>query len=342
MHSGNLWEFAWQRRCNIAHPKKNVLQLSDFEPQRDTFRDEVLQGLQKSPKELPSKYFYDDVGSHLFEQICELEEYYLTRTELSILQTRLGEMAELLGPRCLLIEYGSGNSQKTRMVLDALHAPAGYVPIDISKDALRRSVAALAQVYPSLDVMPVCADYTSDFAIPTPTRLVARRVAYFPGSTIGNFDPGPARRFLKQIARVCQDGGLLIGVDLKKDFNLLHAAYNDHQGVTARFNLNLLVRINEELGADFQLDQFAHYAFYNPIEGRIEMHLASLKNQIVHIGTVEIPFKRGESIWTESSYKYTLEEFAHLAATAGFSVKQVWTDPQELFSVQYLTVNARE
>ena len=298
-----------------------------------------MQGLQDARKELPSKYFYDEVGSQLFEQICELDEYYLTRTELSILQTHMHEMVSLLGPHCLLIEYGSGSSTKVRMLLDALQEPAGYVPIEIAKDQLLRSAASLALVYPELEVLPVCADYTSDFELPLPGKPVLRRVAYFPGSTIGNFDRDPAKHFLQQIVKVCQGGGgLLIGVDLKKDFNILHRAYNDSQGVTAQFNKHLLVRMNQELDANFQLNQFEHYAFYNPGQSRIEMHLVSLKNQTVRIGESEISFKLGESIWTESSYKYTLDEFAQLAATAGFTVERVWTDPRELFSVQYLKV----
>ena len=310
--------------------------LYDFEPQRKIFLDEVLQGLQDARKELPSKYFYDDAGSHLFEQICELDEYYLTRTELSIMQASIQEIIALIGQHCLLIEYGSGSSTKIRMLLDALQDPAGYVPIDIAKEPLLRSAADLAQTYSNLEILPVCADYTSDFTLPIPKSFVSRRVAYFPGSTIGNFDREPARLFLQQIAGVCQGGGLLIGVDLKKDFNTLHRAYNDSQGVTAQFNKHLLVRMNQELDANFQLNQFGHYAFYNPGQSRIEMHLVSLKNQNACVGGQEISFKLGESIWTESSYKYTLEEFAQLAETAGFAVEKVWTDPRKLFSVQYL------
>jgi L-histidine Nalpha-methyltransferase len=292
--------------------------------------------LQDARKELPSKYFYDDVGSQLFERICELDEYYLTRTELSIMQEHIQEIVSLLGPNCLLIEYGSGTSIKTRILLDALQNPAGYVPIDIAKEQLLRSAAALATAYPALEVLPVCADYTSDFTLPSPAKPVARNIAYFPGSTIGNFDREPAKRFLQQIAKTCAGGGLLIGADLKKDFNILHRAYNDAQGVTARFNLHLLERMNQELDANFQLTQFGHYAFYNPGQSRIEMHLVSLMNQTVHIGEVEIVFKLGESIWTESSYKYTLEEFARLARATGFTVEDVWTDPRQFFSVQYL------
>ncbi|HEY4384296.1 MAG TPA: L-histidine N(alpha)-methyltransferase [Ktedonobacteraceae bacterium] len=319
-------------------PKPVTLGLYDFEPRQNTFRNDVLQGLLRARKELPSKYFYDDIGSLLFERICVQDEYYPTRTELCIMQAHADEIASILGPGCLLIEYGSGSSTKIRLLLDALHDPAGYVAIDIAKEHLLRSVSSLASAYPTLEILPVCADYTSHFDLPTPKRPVARRVAYFPGSTIGNFDRKPARHFLRQIASVCQGGGLLIGVDLKKDFNILHRAYNDAQGVTARFNLHLLERINQELDANFPLDQFSHYAFYNPDQSRIEMHLASLIHQCISIDEHEIAFKRGESIWTESSYKYTLEEFAQMAASTGFVVEHVWTDPQELFSVQYLRV----
>ncbi|GAC1360802.1 MAG: L-histidine N(alpha)-methyltransferase [Ktedonobacteraceae bacterium] len=339
MHAGNLWAFDSRKRCNILQNTENPLKLYDFEPERDTFRNEVLQGLQKPKKELLSKYFYDEVGSDLFEQICDLDEYYPTRTELNILQEYVEEMAVLFGPHCLLIEYGSGSSRKTRKLLDALQNPTAYVPIEISKELLMQTVASLAATYPSLEVLPVCADYTSAFEIPAPTGLVSRRIGYYPGSTIGNFDPEPAKHFLQQIARTCKGGGLLIGVDLKKDFNIMHRAYNDQQGLTAQFNKHLLTRINQELDANFLIQQFGHYAFYNPGESRIEMHLVSLKNQTVHIGEVEISFKLGESIWTESSYKYTLEEFAHLASMAGFTVEHVWTDARQLFSVQYLSVN---
>lgn len=298
----------------------------------------MLQGLQKPRKELPSKYFYNERGSRLFEQICLLDEYYITRTELHIMQERVQEMASLLGPNCLLIEYGSGSSAKIRMLLNALETPVGYVPIDISKELLAQAVTALASAYPGLEVLPVCADYTSAFEIPVPARRVDRRIVYYPGSTFGNFDPEVGKKFLKQIATVCQGGGLLIGLDLKKDATLLHHAYNDRQGVTEQFNKNLLVRINQELGGNFQLDQFEHYAFFNPTEGRIEMHLVSLKHQTVRIGEVEIFFALGESIWTENSYKFTLESFASFAATVGLTVQHVWTDPQQFFSVLYLTV----
>ncbi len=338
MLAGNLWEFDLHGRCSIPQHSNYPLRLYDFEPQRDTFLEDVLQGLLKPRKELPSKYFYDERGSRLFEQICLLDEYYITRTEMYIMQQRVQEMASLLGPNCLLIEYGSGNSAKIRMLLDALDTPVGYVPIDISKEHLAQAVSALASAYPDLEILPVCADYTSAFEIPQPARQARRRIVYYPGSTFGNFDPELGLNFLKHIATVCQGGGLLIGLDLKKDATLLHQAYNDRQGLTERFNKNLLVRINQELGGNFQLDQFEHYAFFNPTEGRIEMHLVSLKNQSIRIGGVKIPFTRGESIWTENSYKFTLEGFASIAETAGLTVQHVWTDPQQLFSIQFLSV----
>ncbi|GHO42332.1 L-histidine N(alpha)-methyltransferase [Ktedonospora formicarum] len=316
------------------------LELYDFQPSCVTLRQEVIQGLQKPQKELPSKYLYDEVGSKLFSQICELEAYYPTRTELQIMDENMEEIAALLGTDCLLIEYGSGSSLKTRRLLNALNRPTAYVPIDISKEYLMDAALELALAYPDLEVLPVCADYTGDFPIPVSSLQVRQRVGYFPGSTIGNFDPDAARDFLWQIARTCAGGGLLIGVDLKKDFNMLHLAYNDPEGITARFNLNLLTRLNQELATDFQLDQFGHYACYNPGASRIEMHLVSLCEQTVHLEEWAFPFRRGESIWTESSYKYTLDEFASLAVSAGFCVERVWTDPYQLFSIQYLSAPA--
>lgn len=315
------------------------LRLHDFTPAPANFRSDVIHGLQQPHKALPSKFFYDEQGAQLFEQITRLDEYYPTRTELAIMRHHVAEMAALLGPRCLLIEYGSGSSTKTRLLLDALKEPAGYVPIDISKAQLLDAATELAARYAGLEVLPVCADYTSYYEVPVPEQPVARRVVYYPGSTIGNFHPEQAQQFLQSVAALCgPNGGLLIGVDLKKDPVLLHQAYNDALGVTAAFNLNLLTRINHELGADFQLDRFRHYAFYNAQANRIEMHLVSLSEQTVLLGDNEVRFKRGESIWTESSYKYNRDEFARVADGAGFAVERVWTDATELFSVQYLTV----
>jgi dimethylhistidine N-methyltransferase len=293
--------------------------------------------LRKSQKELPSKYFYDEQGSCLFERICTLEEYYIPRTEVAIMEAYAEEIAALLGPNVLLIEYGNGNSTKTRILLDHLRQPAAYVPIDISRGQLLHTAKELVSDYPSLEVLPVCADFTSGFELPVADKPPAHKVAYFSGSTIGNFDPVPAKQLLERIGGVCgPGGGLLIGVDLKKDPGVLHRAYNDHEGITAAFNLNLLERINRELNCDFQLEWFEHYAFYNPREGRVEMHLVSLRDQTVHLDNVTIPFAKGESIWTESSYKFNLDEFEQMAAAAGFKVEHIWMDEQQWFSVQYL------
>lgn len=325
----------------MSSSKENQIRLHDFKPAREQFRTDVLSGLQKQPKELPCKYFYDDQGSRLYERICQLDEYYIPRTEVAIMESNIKEIVELLGPMVLLIEYGSGSSVKTRILQDHLHEPAAYVPIDISREQLLRVTKQLALDYPGLEVLPVCADYTSSFELPTPKRPSERVVIYFPGSSIGNFNPARAKLFLKQIAMTCgPGGGLLIGVDLKKDPVVLHRAYNDAQGVTSAFNLNLLERINRELGCDFQPGFFEHYAFYNPREGRVEMHLISLKDHTVHLDDVAISFAKGETIWTESSYKYNLDEFEQMAAAAGLKVEYVWTDEQQWFSIQYL-VNAQ-
>jgi dimethylhistidine N-methyltransferase len=315
----------------------NQIRLNDFNPGRDRFLAEVLSGLRKAQKELPSKYFYDERGSNLFERICTLDEYYIPRTEAAIMVTCIEEMTEVLGPNILLIEYGSGSCTKTRIILEYLRQPSAYVPIDISHTQLLGATQQLALDYPGLEVLPVCADYTSSFDLPIPRRPSKHTVVYFPGSTIGNFDPLPAKHFLEHIAGVCRPGGgLLIGVDLKKDPDVLHCAYNDRQGVTAAFNLNLLERINRELDCDFQVDQFQHYAIYNPREGRVEMHLVSLRDQVVHLNGIAITFTTGESIWTESSYKFNLDEFEQMAVAAGFKVEHTWTDDKQWFSVQYL------
>lgn len=318
-------------------------QIHDFKPARERFRAEVLNGLRKSQKELPSKYLYDERGSYLYERICTLDEYYLPRMEVAIMEAHIGEIVELLGLNTCLVEYGCGNCAKTRILLDHLPAPSAFVPIDISWQQLLRVSQELASSYSGLEVLPVCADYTSNFELPYPKSSCDRTIVYFPGSTIGNFDPIPARNFLEQIASVCGPGGaLLIGVDLKKDPGVLHRAYNDREDITAAFNLNLLERINRELNGDFQLDNFRHYAFYNPRESRIEMHLVSLKEQVVHLDDVSIPFAEGENIWTESSYKFSLNDFKQLAAAAGFKVERVWTDEWQWFSVQYLINTAGE
>ena len=244
----------------------------------------------------------------------------------------------MLGERCLLVEYGSGSSLKTRVLLDRRSDLAGYVPIDISREHLLDSAQALRQRYPDLEVLPVCADYTAHHDLPEPSAEVARRVVFFPGSTIGNFEPPDARAFLKQIARTCgRGGGLLIGVDLHKDTETLEAAYDDSQGVSAAFALNLLERMNRELGADFELKRFGYAAYYDEVERRVVMAIESLEDQTVRLGSAEIQLDEGEQIRTEHSYKYSLEDFEALSADADLTVERVWTDPDELFSVQFLT-----
>ena len=313
--------------------------LHDFKPGREQFRDEVLNGLRKSPKELPTKYLYDERGSDLYERICALDEYYIPRTEAAIMENNIDEMVKLLGPKATLIEYGCGSCTKTRVLLDNMINLAAYVPIDISREQLQRVTAELGQGYPDLEILPVCADYTGDFRLPSPKEHGDRVVAYFPGSSIGNFDPHAAGVLLSNIAGVCGPGGaLLIGIDLKKSLDVLHRAYNDRDGVTAAFNMNLLTRINGELGGDFRVKDFRHSAVYNANEGRVEMHLISLKDQTIHLDDTDISFAKGESIWTESSYKYDMDGFKRIAVDAGFSVSKAWTDEQNWFSVQYLVV----
>ncbi|WP_397546220.1 L-histidine N(alpha)-methyltransferase [Rhodothermus marinus] len=313
--------------------------LLDLTPDTDTFREDVLQGLAQRPRRLSPKYFYDARGSALFEQICELEVYYLTRTELKILEKYGAEIARHLGPEIALVEYGSGSSRKTRLLLNQLETPVVYVPVDISRSALKQAMRALQRHYPTLCIRPVCADYTRPFPLPEVSKKARRRIGFFPGSTIGNFEPEEALQFLKQIARQCgPEGGLVIGVDLQKDPAVLEAAYNDPEGVTAAFNKNLLVRINRELGGTFDLANFVHHAFYNRAAGRIEMHLVCQKSCQVKVAGRLFSFAAGESIHTENSYKYTLEGFAQLLREAGFRVRQVWIDPKRYFSVQYAEV----
>jgi dimethylhistidine N-methyltransferase len=303
------------------------------------FLRDVLHGLGQTDRRLPCKYFYDEIGGRLFDRICELDEYYLTRCELAILQSHAAALAEQIGPGAALIEYGSGISRKTRLLLDRLREPAAYLPVDINGEQLRETVRKLARLYPHLEVHPIEADFAYPFALPALRRRANRRVVYFSGSTIGNFEPAAARALLASIGRLCgPGGGLLIGVDLKKDPAVLHAAYNDRLGVTAAFNLNLLARINRELGADFVLEQFFHYSFYNPVAGRIEMHLVSRCAQTVRVGGTAFDLAEGESICTEYSYKYSLEDFARLLCGTGLHVRQAWLDERALFSVQYLSV----
>ena len=299
------------------------------------FARALIDGLNTQPKWLPCKFFYDAEGSALFDRICELPEYYPTRTEIGLLTRHAHEIAQVMGDDIALIEFGAGALTKVNLILDALNGPRAYVPIDISGEYLRQMAARLGKLRPGLKVEPIVADFTKPLALPNAIGD-ARRIGFFPGSTIGNMDAGEALAFLRKAAAVLKGGGMLIGVDLVKDPNILHAAYNDAQGVTASFNKNLLARANRELDAGFDLDRFAHYAFYNPHLRRIEMHLMSLGDQSVHIAGHEIAFADGETIHTENSHKYSLDGFRALATQAGFTPRQAWTDPQRLFSLHWL------
>ena len=307
---------------------------------RKQFLRDVLQGLARPQKAIACKYFYDAAGSALFDEICELDEYYLTRTELQILRTHAPEMAQAIGEDCDLIEFGSGSGLKTRLLLRALRPPRAYLPIDISGEHLEKSVRDLARSFVSLQFFPVHADFTAEFSLPDTGDPVARRVVYFPGSTIGNFCPASAQVLLNQIARlVGEGGGLLIGFDLDKDESIVWPAYNDRQGKSAAFNLNLLARINRELAADFDLSAFSHRARYLRGEERMAMHLVSEKDQVVCVAGRAFVFRQGETIHTEDSYKYTLEHFARLTCGAGFKLSRQWVDCNQYFAVQYLTVD---
>jgi len=308
----------------------------DLAPGEESFRDAVLCGLGRPRKSIPCKFFYDTRGSWLFEEICRLPEYYPTRTEIAILGENSDEIAAQMGSHCRLIEFGSGASQKVRILLEALDRPAAYVPVDISREHLRDAANSLAEDFPSVPVVAVCADYTRPFALPPLPGARGKRVGFFPGSTIGNFEPDAAVAFLANYASVLGPGGeMLIGVDLKKDQEILEAAYNDRAGVTAAFNLNLLERINRELDGDIDIDRFEHVAFYNEAEGRVEIYIRSQTDQQAQIAGRHFRFAAGELIHTEYSYKYSVRDFRSLAADAGFRPVDTWMDPAGLFSVHY-------
>lgn len=309
----------------------------DLAPGEDSFRDAVLAGLSTKPKSLPCKFFYDERGSALFEAICEVPEYYLTRTELSILEARAGQIAERIGPNCRLVELGSGASRKVRLLLKALEAPLAYVPVDISRDFLREAAASIAADFPDVEVVAVCADYTRPFQLPKITGPAGKTVGFFPGSTIGNFEPEAVVAFLSHCGKLLGPGAeMLIGADVKKDKAVLDAAYNDAQGLNAAFNLNLLHRIKSELDSDIAVDGFEHLAFYNPDEGRVELYIRSLADQTAVIAGRRFSFAAGELMHTENSYKYAIPQFHALAARAGFSALETWTDPEGKFAVYYM------
>jgi len=313
------------------------MQTTENPVQETSMEEEILEGLHKSQKTLPSKYFYDERGSQLFEEICELDEYYPTNTEMRIMESNISEIAEKLGSGIELIEFGSGSSKKTRLLLNHLNNLKAYVPVDISRDFLFNEAERLKEEFPKLNIYPVAADYTQSFQLPSDVPS-CHKVVYFPGSTIGNFTPERAVIFLNKISDlVAPEGGLLIGVDTKKDPEILEAAYNDSAGITAAFNKNLLIRLNRELSADFNPAKFRHSSVYNKEEGRIEMHLISLEYQQITVAGKDINFEKGETIHTENSYKYSPQEFEKLASDY-FNLEETWTDNNSLFSVHYMSV----
>ncbi|NMH61018.1 L-histidine N(alpha)-methyltransferase [Alteromonas ponticola] len=314
-----------------------AIEFYDLYPPKDDIRADVITALSSTPKSLSPKYFYDQNGSQLFDQICELPEYYVTRTEIGLLQEFGDEIAALIGERAILLELGSGSSTKIRTLLNALK-PKAYVAMDISKAHLINAATVLAEDFDWLDVHAVCVDFSAPWQLPM--EIEGKRTAFFPGSSIGNFTPAEASCLLKQIRQLVGQGGeLLIGIDLIKDTAVLESAYNDPQGITAAFNKNLLIRLNRELDANFNPDKFRHASIWNEAESRIEMHLFSKEDQVVVIDGELFRFEKGESIHTENSYKYSLPGFAELASEAGFQSVKVWQDRDKLFSVHLLRCN---
>lgn len=315
-----------------ANPAKNATEI-----QHNEFMADVQGGLAHSSKRIPSKYFYDARGSELFEQICDQPEYYLTRTELKILRTSAADISAAIGPRALLVEYGSGAGIKTRLLLDAMDDPVGYVPVEISISALRASIESLTEEFPEVDMMPLAADFTQPVDLPSPELDARRTVIFFPGSTIGNFEQREAiGLLLTMCVEMGRSGSAIVGIDLKKDSAIIEAAYNDAAGVTREFTLNLLTRINRELGGNFDLAQFAHRARYNALAGRIETHIISHIDQSVKVGNECHTFSKGEAMLVEYSCKYSQEDFAAMAAKAGLRVVHTWMDSKCWFAVQML------
>ncbi|HEY6926487.1 MAG TPA: L-histidine N(alpha)-methyltransferase [Steroidobacteraceae bacterium] len=331
-----------QERLRQAKPAGR--QGADWRSVAPSLVEDVLGGLLASPKRLSPTYFYDERGSQLFDEICELPEYYITRTETDILERHAAAIAACVGPDALLVELGSGASTKTRLLLNELPHLAAYVPVDISRSHLMTAAHRIADAYPGLEVLPACADFTKPFALPKPRRTPSRVVVFFPGSTIGNFDPPAATELMKVMRAMATPGigsagaggGLVIGFDLQKDPAVLERAYDDAAGVTAEFNLNVLRRLNRDLGANFDLEAFRHQALWVPEASRIEMRLLSTERQTVVIAGELISFEADEPIITEHCHKYTPESFALQAAAAGWASRQTWTDPREYFHVQYL------
>jgi L-histidine Nalpha-methyltransferase len=316
---------------------RSQIHLRDHHPAPEPFVADVLAGLRDTPKRISPMYFYDAIGSVLFDRICELPEYYPTRTETRILQQHGTDIAHSIGNDALLVEFGSGSSIKTRLLLDRLPTLSAYVPVDISRSHLLNAAQGICASYPELEVMPVCADFTQPFSLPTPRKPASRIVVFFPGSTIGNFDPAAALNLMRVMRRVAgSDGGLVVGTDLVKDPAVLVRAYDDSQGVTAAFNLNVLSRFNREMGADFDLGQFQHRAVWNAEASRIEMHLVSRRDQTATVAGETVEFAAGEPIVTEHCHKYTVAGFAAQAHLAGWCASAHWLDDRRYFSVNYL------
>lgn len=319
-----------------AQQHSNVI-FDNQQPSQTDSRSELMAGLQRPQKTVNPKFFYDKYGSELFEKITALPEYYPTRTERAILENNAGEIARLCGSDCVLIEPGSGSSEKVRLLLDELE-PAAYVPLDISADFLYEAALKLGREFPDLTIHAVCADFSDDWQAPRDLPA-GKRVIFYPGSTIGNMEPAKASAFLRSLHRwTGDDGGVLIGVDVEKSETVLNAAYNDSQGITADFNLNVLNSLNDILQADFATENFSHHAFYNKDQRRIEMHLVSDQAQTIETNSGTVSFAANESIHTENSYKYSVEHFQQLADEAGFRVEKTWLDKDQLFGVYYLSV----
>lgn len=313
--------------------KTNLAKEKYYTPQQNSIIEEVIDSLSKPQKKLSCKFFYDEKGSDLFEEIVAQDEYYLGRTEISIMNDNIKEISEIIGEKSVVIEPGSGSGNKIKILLDNLKSPAAYVPIDISESYVRESANTLSKNYPSIRILPIIADYTSEFKLPDFKFDMEKLVVYYPGSTIGNFRPDEARDFLAKIANMCgKNNYLLIGVDLKKDRKVLESAYNDKKGVTAEFNLNILANLNSLIDADFTLQKWSHKAFFNEKESRMEMHLESMEKQLVNINGYTVNFDKGETIHTENSYKYRVEDFCDLVCN-DYQLNKYWTDDDSKFAV---------
>ncbi|NIP30763.1 MAG: L-histidine N(alpha)-methyltransferase [Candidatus Dadabacteria bacterium] len=313
--------------------QNNLARKLNFFPEEEKLQKEVINSLSKTQKELSCKFFYDEYGSKLFDQIVDLEEYYLTRTEHLIMTEHIDEISDFIGERCVLVEPGSGSSNKVRLLLDNLKNTSAYIPIDISDYYLAESASRLSLIYPGINIIPIIADYTQPFNLPDFKFEYENIVIYYPGSTIGNFKPDDARQFLKRLNDMCnRDNKLLIGIDLKKNKDIIERAYNDKEGITKKFNLNILNNLNNKIGSDFNINKWEHVAFYNEKEGRIEMHLKSLENQDVRINGCFINFKKGETVHTENSYKYSIDQFSDLVSEF-YDLEKYWVDKDKKFGI---------